>query len=216
MMDWDLPTRLAAGLRRPLPGRVAQARFEPEMSFGRHYGPPRGDAQPAAVLVLLYPGGDDWLVPLTMRPATMVTHAGQVSLPGGRVEPGETSRTAVLRELEEELGVPAAGVELLGSLSPLYLFVSNFLITPWVGSTAERPAFQPNLDEVSELLEVPLAHLRDPANAGCHHRRQRGIGLLARHIQWQRHRIWGATSMILGELLAVLDQLEPPSARQSA
>jgi 8-oxo-dGTP pyrophosphatase MutT (NUDIX family) len=136
-----------------------------------------------------------------------VAHAGQISLPGGSVDPGETSPQAALRELEEELGVGGEEIELLGGLSPLYVFVTEFQVTPWVAVARRRPAFAPSPIEVAELLEVPLAHLVDPANQGRHLRRQRGVELSAPHFLWGRHRIWGATSMILGELAAVVEEI---------
>ena len=100
-MNADLPARLAARLKQPLPGWAAQARYQPELSFGRHLGPAPSDAKPAAVLILLYPNGGRWHVPLTLRSAHLPDHAGQVSLPGGLIEPGEDSRQAALREFTE-------------------------------------------------------------------------------------------------------------------
>ena len=207
-MDADLPSRLTARLKQPLPGRQAQMTFEPEMSYGRHFGPPDADAKPAAVLVLLYPIEGRWFVPLTTRPATMVVHAGQISLPGGRVEPGETPEAAVFRELEEELGVARQGIAVLGQLSSLYLFGSNFIVLPWVAAAQRRPEFRPSPTEVTELLEVPLAHLVDPVHTGIHSRCQRGVAITAPHFLWGRHRIWGATSMILAELVAIVREME--------
>ena len=97
--------RLRDRLAEPLPGRCAQARFEPELAYGRHSGPAPSSARQAAVVVLLYEHAGEWTTPLTVRPAHLTNHAGQVSLPGGLVEPGETTAAAALRELEEELGV---------------------------------------------------------------------------------------------------------------
>ena len=208
-MKFDLPEQLAARLiEKPLPGRAAQRRFEPSLCYGRHLGPPAVRARAAAVLALLYPHEGEWHLPLTVRPATLVAHAGQISLPGGSVDPGETGPQAALRELEEELGAGAQGVELLGGLSPLYVYVSEFQVTPWVAVAKERPDFAPSPYEVAELLEVPLSHLLDPANRGRHSRRQRGIEYSAPHFLWGRHRIWGATSMILGELVEILENIE--------
>jgi 8-oxo-dGTP pyrophosphatase MutT (NUDIX family) len=201
----DLAERLAQRLREPLPGRVAQVLFEPELSYGRHFGPPPADARQAVVLVCLYPHEGEWYLPLTIRPTTMVVHAGQISLPGGRVEPGETGDRAALREFEEELGVPPEVVHLIGRLSPLYLFASNFQVTPWVGIAPARPNFNPHSGEVAELLEVPLEHLRLPASRGVHARRHHGVALSAPHFVWGRHRIWGATSMILSELVEMIN-----------
>lgn len=213
MADWAREThdigwseRVARRLTQPLPGRPAQAQFEPEMSFGRHFGPPPPDARPAAVVALMYPHAGQWHVPLTVRPTSMQTHAGQISFPGGGVEPGESPEEAVLRELHEELGVDPVTVRLLGQLSPLYLYNSNYLVLAWTAVLDARPDFAPDPHEVAELLELPLGQLADRRHWGVTARRARGIGVRVPHIRIGQHRIWGATSMILGELVAVLEE----------
>jgi 8-oxo-dGTP pyrophosphatase MutT (NUDIX family) len=198
----ELPAQLTAQLGRPLPGWRAQVPYQPELSFGRHRGPAPASARRAAVLVLLYPRGGEWHVPLTLRPAHMPAHAGQVSFPGGVVEPGETSRQAALREFCEELGAPADAFDVLGRLSPLYLFASDFQIEPWVAATDTAPCWRPSQREVERLLEIPLSHLVDPRNTGHVERRQRGLAFRAPCFLWENERIWGATSMILAELVA--------------
>jgi len=210
-MNRQLPELLAARLAEPLPRPMVGSRFDGRPPHERRYNAAPSDARPAAVLLLLYAADDRWHVPLTLRPESMAAHAGQVSLPGGAVEPGESSHQAALREFHEELGPCPAPVELLGHLSPLYVAASNFLVTPWVGTTAERPSLVPNPAEVAEVLEVPLAHLLDPANFGAHRRERQGRPYTAPHFLWQNHRIWGATCMILGELVTVLEEsgLEP-------
>lgn len=202
----DLPRRLAARLKQPLPGRRARARFQPELSFGRHLGPPPSSARPAAVLMLLYPYKGRWHLPLTVRPLHLPTHAGQISLPGGMVEPGESSGEAALRELDEELGV-RKGVELLGKLSPFYVYVSNCRVTPWVGAIGERPQWKPNPREVAEVLEVPLEHLLDPVNYRNFLVEYPRVVFRAPCFDWRGHPIWGATGMMLGELVEVMREL---------
>jgi 8-oxo-dGTP pyrophosphatase MutT (NUDIX family) len=201
-MNVDLPAQLMARLQEPLPGWPAQVRFQPELSFGRHRGPAGADARAAAVLVLVYPRQGEWHVPLILRPAHMPDHAGQISLPGGVIEPGESSREAALREFTEELGATAEGLEILGPLSPLYLFASNYQITPWVAAARGEPAWRPSSFEVERLLEISLAHLLDPSNRGTVEKQQRGLTFHAPCYLWQGERIWGATSMILAEFLA--------------
>jgi 8-oxo-dGTP pyrophosphatase MutT (NUDIX family) len=120
------------------------------------------------------------------------------------IEPGETSEEAALRELEEELGVPRMAALLLGQLTPIYVFGTNFLVTPWVAAIRKDVALQPNAAEVAAVLEVPLVHLADPINRGEHLQTRGTVSLRAPHFDWAGHQIWGATSMILAELVAVL------------
>ncbi|MCG8587347.1 MAG: CoA pyrophosphatase [Pirellulales bacterium] len=198
----QLADRLAEG---DLLGRRGHARFEPELSFGRHSGPPPASARQGAVMLLLYPHDGEWHLPLTLRPETLSDHPGQISLPGGSVEDGETTYAAAVRELHEELDVDPSVVEPIGSLSPLYVFASNFLVTPWLAAAKCRPEFVENPHEVAEVLEVPLSQLMDVRSYGSHAYQRGSVSFRAPHIQWQRHRIWGATAMILGELIELLE-----------
>lgn len=202
-MNADLPRQLAERLKLPLPGRAAHARFAPELSYGRQAGPAPESARRAAVMVVLYPHAGAWHLPLTVRPAHMAEHAGQISLPGGLIERGESSGDAAARELDEELGV-GGPVDLLGKLSEFYVFVSNYCVTPWVGLLPERPRWQPSSLEVAEVLEVPLAHLMDPASCGRIDIERRGCTFGAPCFVWNEHKIWGATSMMLSELVEVV------------
>jgi len=206
-MDDRLPELLRARLRGPLPGPAVVSRFGPDSGAARHYAEPPPDVRPAAVLVLLYPHQGCWHLPLTLRPSHLPDHAGQISLPGGAIEPGETGREAAVREFHEELGAGDERIDLLGSLSPLFVAASNFRVEPWVGVAGRRPAMVPNPAEVEELIEVPLHHLLDSANVGRHQRHDKGRSYTAPHFVWQAHRIWGATCMILGELVTLVKEL---------
>lgn len=214
--DARLPERLAERLAGPLPGWRAQRAWEPELSFGRHQGPAPAAAQAATVVALLTPRAGQWALPLIVRPATMPSHAGQVGLPGGRVEPGETPRAAALRELREELGVPSQRVQLLGPLSPLYLFATGYAIVPWVAAAEGPLDFRPDPREVAALVETSLVELVAAAAPARHRRATRGVLLDAPHLTLAGQRVWGATAMILGELLAVLDDLGTPPRGEAA
>ncbi len=162
MGDGGLPSQLADRLRLPLPGRAAQWPLAAEMSFGRHFGPAAHGNRAAAVMALLVERDGQWTIPLVERPSFLSHHAGQIALPGGLLEPGETPDQAALRELEEELGVPARCVRLLGPLSALYVFSSNHQIAPWVGVLTAPCEFVPNPSEVGELLLPPVQEFRRP------------------------------------------------------
>ena len=111
--------------------------MSPELSYGRHAGPAPHTARHAAVVLLLFRRDGRWHLPLTERPDTLAHHAGQISLPGGAVDAGESSTEAALRELDEELGFNAP-VEVLGQLADCYVFASDFLVTPWVSGRSLR------------------------------------------------------------------------------
>ena len=203
----DLPELLAARLSERLPGRSAQRRFSPALSYGRQFAPPSADSRPAAVLCVLYRHGERWMVPMTRRRDDLPDHPGQVCFPGGAVDRGESNRHAALRETHEELGIDPAEVRLVGRLTPIHIFVSNFSVAPFVACARPRPAMNPHPAEVAELLEVPLAHLVDPANRSRHTIRRGRLTFTAPCIQFQTHEIWGATAMILGELASVVGSL---------
>jgi len=199
-----LRLQLAACFARELPGAAAQRLFAPELAYGRHAGPPAFDARPAAVLVLVYRHAEEWFVPTTVRTASMKDHAGQIALPGGSVDAGESPVQTALREFEEELGASRADIEVLGPLTPLYVFNSNFYVHPFLGLSASRPNFRPNLAEVAELIEVPVRALLAAENHSSHKIARRGVSFRAPHLQIGRHQVWGATSMILAEVMALL------------
>lgn len=202
----SLPEQLAARLALPLPGRLAQRSMEPELSYGRQFVPPLASTRQAAVAIAVYFHAGEWRVPLIVRPAKMSAHAGQISLPGGAVDFGESPREAAWRELYEELGVPQASLVELGSLTPTFVWVSNFYVTPWVAALGERPAFQLNAEEVDELIELPLSVLSEDRRERMTVERRK-LQFSAPCWVWQGHRIWGATSMILAELGAILREM---------
>jgi 8-oxo-dGTP pyrophosphatase MutT (NUDIX family) len=122
---------------------------------------------PAAVLLALSPvdGADDLRLVLVQRPEHMRTHAGQVGLPGGAVEPGDADGVAAaLREAEEEVGLDPASVRILGSLGRAYVAVSNFDVLPVVGLWDGRAPLRPSPDEVAAILRPTLRELADPAS----------------------------------------------------
>ena len=203
----DLAVALAARLAHPLPGHAAHAEMAPY--------PARTDpsvisvegktARRAATVVLLLPSpeGEARFV-LTVRHAGLRDHSGQVSLPGGRIEPGETPEQAALREAREEVGVPESAPSILGRLTPLYIPPSRFAVWPIVAVVGARPTFVTQEAEVAELLDVPLASLLDPAVRRVAPRDLGGARAEVPYFDLGGHQVWGATAMMLAEFAAVV------------
>jgi 8-oxo-dGTP pyrophosphatase MutT (NUDIX family) len=203
----DLETRLRRRLTSPLPGPDAQRAFAPSPILpGWSPGLTPSTAREAAALLLLYPDDSGRMtIPLTVRHESLPHHPGQVSLPGGALHAGESAREAALREAEEEIGVCPADIRVVGALSTLWVSVSNFVARPFVAVTDRMPVFRPHPGEVSQLLEVPLADVRDPARVKWNQRDRNGVRTTYRYFDLAGHEVWGATAMMLGEFIAVLD-----------
>jgi 8-oxo-dGTP pyrophosphatase MutT (NUDIX family) len=194
-------------LERPLPGLSAQARMAPPYrreQVETALNPP-ADCKQAGVLVLLYPQDGQLCFPLTRRPDNVEFHKGQISLPGGSQENGESLLQTALRETQEEIGVEANAVEALGKLTSLYVPPSNFCVQPFVGYVARRPDFRLEAIEVAELIEAPLAALLDPATVRQEDWEIRGGIWRIPFYQFGPHKVWGATAMILAEFAAILE-----------
>lgn len=201
----ELERTLRVKLAETLPGVEAQMRFAPAPArTGWKAGVFPEDARVAAALLLVYQGADGPAVPLTVRASGLTRHAGQISLPGGAADPGETLAETALREASEEIGVDPASVTVLGELTPVHVLVSGFTLHPVVGVTHERPAFQPAPGEVDEILEVSLEHLRDASRIRQGTRLREGIAIEYPYFDLLGHQVWGATAMVLGEFICLI------------
>lgn len=176
----------------------------PRLSYGRHQGPPNPDAKVAAVLLLMMHRDGEWRLPLTKRQAHLPDHPGQISLPGGLLEPGESAKQGALRESEEEIGIPADEIRVLGQLEELNLYNSNFRVLPWVGLLESEPEFHCNEEEVAELFEVPLGLLMQPESVRQMGIRRGSLAFSAPCFDCAGHEIWGATSVILSDFAALV------------
>ena len=165
-------------------------------------------ARDGAALLLVYPHDQTLQIALTVRGSELRNHTGQVSLPGGRVDEGETFEAAALREATEEIGVDPATVELLGRLTPLHIPVSGYLLHPIVGYTSMRPAFQRAEWEVARIIEAPVSMLSDPAAVKREIRTRvvkgQSIDVDVPYFDVDGEKVWGATAMVLAEFCAIL------------
>jgi 8-oxo-dGTP pyrophosphatase MutT (NUDIX family) len=203
-------------LSRPLPGLDAQLRMAPRPRPGWDPAVLPDGLRDAAGLVLIYPHNDVLQLVLTLRGSTLRHHTGQVSLPGGRVDAGESIEAAALREADEEVGLKPEAVAVLGRLTPLHVPVSRHLLHPVVGLAEVRPAFRVAEAEVERLIEVPLARLRAPDVVSWEQRRRERPPAVLMDVPYfavDGARVWGATAMILAEFLAVIADVEAAGAR---
>ena len=160
-----------------------------------------GTGRVGAVLLLLFTELDRTKIVLTRRCEKLSHHAGQISLPGGRVDPGETTQQTALRETHEEIGVPPTNIEILGKLNQVYIPPSDFTVTPYVGWFEGLPNFTPSENEVAEVITTSIGHLLDPATLsnGAINVDDRQLNVPFYNVD--DHRVWGATAIILREFL---------------
>jgi 8-oxo-dGTP pyrophosphatase MutT (NUDIX family) len=199
-----LETELRRRLAAELPGPRAHLRLAPRPRPGWTPGHQPLGSRPGAALALLYPEGTAVRIVLTVRSRDLPIHRGQVSFPGGMVEAGETPAEAALREAHEETGIDPAAVRLVGTLTPVFIPVSGFLLRPFVGVSDAAPVLRPEAGEVERILTPSLQDLGDPARRGSTVRELLGVDRVTPHFVVAQEEVWGATAMVLAELLWVL------------
>ena len=161
-----------------------------------------GEGRIAAVLILAFEHLDQTWFVLTRRNPNLSKHAGQISLPGGRQDSGESIEQTALRETHEELGIQTSNVEVLGQLNSVYIPPSDFTVYPFVGWLDQRPNWKPEPNEVAELIEVPMGDLFKKGVLDVGEVQDGDRKITAPFYLLNGHRVWGATALILSELIA--------------
>lgn len=203
----DLRTFLQHRIEQPLPGIEAQANMMPPIRKKIVSVP--DDAKLSAVMMLLYEHEGRWMIPLMRRAEDGRVHGGQISLPGGRKEPDDIDFVmTALRETEEEFGIPREEIQILGSLTEIYIPPSRFLVYPKIGVMPQRPTFQPDAKEVAEIIEVEVLQFLEESRRGIHE-----VDVFGGHIIQapgytvnENELIWGGTAMMLAELAYILEE----------
>ncbi|MCO5248491.1 MAG: CoA pyrophosphatase [Chitinophagales bacterium] len=194
-------------LKEPLPGREAQKLMQPYLPLLSKFDlrMPKNNAKESAVMALIYPKRDQPHIVLIERAIYKGVHSGQISLPGGKLEADETPLVCAIRETCEEVGVQKNDYHVIGNLTKTYIPPSNFNVQPFV-AVADKPFdLEKDQREVSTILETPLSYLFDKDR-----RKEKwmksavGLKVKAPYFDIYDRTLWGATAMILSELIEVV------------
>lgn len=202
----DIINILKIELLKPLPGIDVQWEMASSDRMIRDFPRvPGQDARVAAVLILLYPDKGIVHTVFMQRHNYDGVHGGQISFPGGKKEDSDIDiiHTAV-REAVEETGVDPTGISVIGTLTPLFIPVSNMIVTPVVGWTNEKPDFIHQPEEVVFLINAELERFLDPSILKTKPFEIRGEMINVKYFDYDGNVIWGATAMILNELLYII------------
>jgi 8-oxo-dGTP pyrophosphatase MutT (NUDIX family) len=206
MITSDFVASLKLEIQKGLPGTDVQWQMASSDRFVKDFPRfPGKDARDASVLILLYPHNGSIYTVFMQRPDYNGVHGGQISFPGGKKESDDenTIQTA-LREAWEETGVNPSIVNIIGTLTPLFIPVSNMLVTPVIGWTNGKPSFKHKPEEVLFLIEADVKKLLDPSIVKFKPFEIRDEILDIKYYDYEGNTIWGATAMILHELLNLI------------
>jgi len=202
----NFPTILKAELSKGLPGTDIQWQMASSDRYVKNFPRiPGKDARVAAVLIMLYPEKGSIHTIFMQRPDYDGVHGGQISFPGGKKELADRDivQTA-LREAQEETGILPEEVNVIGILTPLFIPVSNMVVTPVLGWINKKPLFRFQPEEVEFLIDADLKLLLEPSMVKTKPFEIRGEQLDIKYFDYENNTIWGATAMILHELLVIL------------
>jgi 8-oxo-dGTP pyrophosphatase MutT (NUDIX family) len=201
--------KLEERLKLPLPGEKAH-----NLMRATPVGPLRPDfthklpPKPGAVLILLYEDDGQIKFPLIKRQEYLGAHSGQISLPGGKGEPGEDAITTALREGEEEIGINKSDLQIIGKLTDFFVIPSNFIVTPIIATTSGIPKLNPDTREVARILTGDLFQLtKEDAILNKEIMAAGTFRMMAPHFEIEGEIVWGATAMILNELCHVVREI---------
>ena len=193
-------------LKKQLPGRNAQEKMYPtDRKDILQNAEVNMHIRNAAVLLHLFPVGDDLYFILTQRKHYLREHAGQISFPGGSYEEIDKSlMETALREANEEIGIDRTTMYILGELTEVFIPNSNFLVRPFVSFSHTKPILKKDSDEVEEILLVPLSELLDISNQKEMYKIKDGKEIRIPYYLLQKEVVWGATAIILSEFREML------------
>ncbi len=195
---------LETNYRKGLPGKQGQLLMKPYVGISKNLDiPAAANARKGAVLALFYPINNIPHLALMLRPDYEGVHGGQISFPGGKVELDDKSPMhAALREAKEEVGIIENHVNIIGPVTEVFVLASNFLVMPFVGYSPQRPDFTIDRREVEKLIEIPFSYFMDDKIIKEKKIRSKaGFDLNAPYFDVNGHVLWGATAMMISEII---------------
>jgi 8-oxo-dGTP pyrophosphatase MutT (NUDIX family) len=202
-------TQIVENLKKPLPGWNGQKHLAPNFRAEEieKIGSEINNAKKSAVLILIYEKNNELHIPFIKRPAYDGIHSGQISFPGGKSEATDIDfQHTALRETYEEIGIEPTFIDVKAQLSDLYIPPSNYLVKVFVGTTKEHLMFKADPKEVAEIIEIPIKEFFKPdiIKEKIFYRSVDGQEKKAPYFDLQGVEIWGATAMIISELLSII------------
>lgn len=206
-------TDIKLGLSKSLPGLTSHLKMAPSTrkSELEAAGEAMQFAKKSAVMILLFHENEKLKIVFIRRSFYVGIHAGQMAFPGGRFEESDlTVDNTAFREIEEEIGIKQENIELLGRISDIYVPPSNFLISVFVGYLHEKPQYKPDEREVAEIIEIDFDEFLQTDNIGIKsfHVPSANHAVEAPYYRTSRCDIWGASAMVMSELIDLLTSKE--------
>lgn len=204
----ELLEHIRIALNKPLPGEKAHSEMLPTRADKSSFPvKPKSSARVGAVLLALYEDQGRIKIPLIKRPKYDGVHAGQISFPGGKLEPEDSDLIeTALRETHEEIGIEPEKIEVIGTMSELYIVASNFNVLPVVGVIKKDFDYVPDGHEVESIVEADLEEIINDDNLKEKVINVRNLSIHAPYFDIQGHVVWGATAMMLSEFRWVIKQ----------
>ena len=200
MMDFQhFITQLEITITNYLPGEESQQKMRVNYDQSIELPFSKNNSTASAVLILLYLEDNEIHFFLTKRSNELEHHKGQISLPGGTQEENEELTHTALRETQEEIGINKTSISIIGSMTPLFVPVTGFMIHPFIGYSSNKLEPTPDPSEVEAIFSVNISDLLNETNQAIEKRNIRGYDVEVPYFKLNNYEVWGATSMILSE-----------------
>ena len=197
-------TQLKIAVVNDLPGEESHRKMQVNYNQSLELPFSKNNSKGAAVLILLYLENNEIYFFLTKRTDELEHHKGQISLPGGTQEENEKLIDTALRETQEEIGINKTSISIIGSMTPLFVPVTGFMINPFIGYSLSKLDPKPDPAEVAAIFSVNISDLLNEANRTIEQRKIRGYDVEVPYFNLNNYEVWGATSMILSEFRDLL------------